>query len=149
MCSSGCEHTLGSHRKCGSQMGRCRGRQLKETSKTLSGLVRVMVQNAGGWPGLLPSSPDVYLSGAGFGQWWLTHFVKGAQWKQDGEMRPTQAWEGLLCSDQPYYPLLIWLIICFQRRFTPRVLCYQLAVHKASPKDEKPRENKAPACGSP
>lgn len=62
-----------------------------------------MLQNAGGGPGLLPPSLNLCLSRAGFGQGWLMHFVKGAWWKQDGETRPTPAWEVLLCPDQPFF----------------------------------------------
>lgn len=82
----------------------CRGGWLKARSKNVPGLVLDMLQNAGGGLGLLSSSLNLYLSGAGFGQGWLMHFVKGTQWKQDGETRATQAWNVLLCPAQPFFP---------------------------------------------
>lgn len=79
------------------KLRKCRGRQSKEMSQNLPGLALGMLQNVGGEPGFPLSCLNLYL----WGQGWLLDFVKGMQWKQDGEMRPTQAWD-VLCPDQPF-----------------------------------------------
>ena len=68
---------------------------------------------------MLPSSLNLYLSGAGSGQAWLMHFVARARRKQDGEMSPTQTREAFLCPDHPSSPCLDLAHHLFPEDFYP------------------------------